>query len=289
MLRWKSNYIPHNVTGCTYLSIPLSLWHYVCKRDPMAFMISRKIRANFINLSKFCTNTNTVPFSWEDYCDDFNEETPHAAPKYDFPGNCLKHNTTIPTPVHKVWYLNPCFPWNYWKHCTTVCQHLAKNFVPGSCNGLMMLTRTSHKNDITIKSQYDPTWYFMRWVISKKYEDFGTSSRYIGYAYIFTSHMKLGDVITNACPRYLLLAPKSTMYIEFVNTFLSAKAGCLFNIKYTYSFVVFSFVLAQVLCDWCYLFTHIPQDCFPQCQRNNPEVYGLNWPVSNPNNMTKHR
>ena len=41
-------------------------------------------------------------------------------------------------------------------------------------------------------------------------EDCGARSRYLGHALVITSHRKLGDVITNACPRYVLLLPKST-------------------------------------------------------------------------------
>ena len=42
------------------------------------------------------------------------------------------------------------------------------------------------------------------------YEDFGARSRYLGHGYIITSISMLRDVNTQPCPRYLLLAPKSS-------------------------------------------------------------------------------
>ena len=45
-------------------------------------------------------------------------------------------------------------------------------------------------------------------------KDFGAWSRYLGHGQDITSHRILWDVITYPCPRYLLLAPKSSIVFK---------------------------------------------------------------------------
>ena len=57
-------------------------------------------------------------------------------------------------------------------------------------------------------------FYWMHTSIkSRSYNDFGARSRYLRHGYVTTLHCILWDVITYPCPRYLLLAPKSS-YIK---------------------------------------------------------------------------